>query len=101
MLGAGPASGCLGARVRRRERPACDVWWRIPTMQRTLAVCLLAAASAALVPVGARADEAEVHYRMCLSHKKAGKLTDAERECTVAIEKRRDHGAAYYTLGTL
>lgn len=70
-------------------------------MQRTLAVCLLAAASAALVPMGARADEAEVHYRMCLSHKKAGKLTDAERECTVAIEKRRDHGAAYYTLGTL
>jgi Flp pilus assembly protein TadD len=70
-------------------------------MQRTLAVCLFAAAAAALVPGGARADEAEVHYRMCLSHKKAGKLTDAERECTVAIEKRKDHGAAYYTLGTL
>jgi Flp pilus assembly protein TadD len=70
-------------------------------MQRTLAVSLFAAACAALVPRGARADEAEVHYRMCLSHKKAGKLTDAERECTLAIEKRKDHGAAYYTLGTL
>jgi tetratricopeptide (TPR) repeat protein len=70
-------------------------------MSRTLEVCLFVAASAALLPQGARADDAEVHYRMCLSHKKAGKLTDAERECTMAIDKRKDHGAAYYTLGTL
>ena len=46
-------------------------------MSVTLRVCLFAVGCAVLSPVAARADEAEVHYRMCLSHKKAGKLADA------------------------
>src|SRR5688500_3247747 len=49
----------------------------------------------------AHADEAETHYRMCLSHKKAGKAEDAERECRIAIDKRSDHASAYYTLASL
>src|SRR5687768_11533784 len=59
-----------------------------------LAVCLLA-------PVAARADESEAHYSLCLSHKKAGKLEDAERECRIALQKRSDNVSAIYTLGTL
>lgn len=56
---------------------------------------------AALAPNLAYADEAELHYRQCMSHKKAGKLEDAERECKVALDKRADHAAALYTMGTL
>jgi tetratricopeptide (TPR) repeat protein len=69
--------------------------------QRCLGVCLLALGCAALSPLTARADEAEVHYHTCLSHKKAGKLIEAERECKLAIDKRTTHVAARYTLGTI
>ena len=48
-----------------------------------------------------RADDAEVHYRMCMNHKKAGKTDEAERQCAMAIAARPTHAAAHYTLGTL
>src|SRR5688572_14701508 len=54
-----------------------------------------------VAPSLAYADEAEVHYRKCLSHKKEGKLEDAEKECNLAIQKRSDHAAALYTLASL
>ena len=69
-------------------------------MREKLAV-VLALGALWMAPSLAYADEAEVHYRYCLSHKKAGKLDDAERECRAAIQKRSDHAAALYTLGTL
>jgi tetratricopeptide (TPR) repeat protein len=68
---------------------------------RAAVVFVVCALPAALAPSGASADEAEVRYRICIAHKKAGKLDQAEQECKSAIEKRPDHGAAYYTLGTL
>lgn len=66
-----------------------------------LQICLFTLGCAALSPLSARADEAEVHYHVCLSHKKAGKLVEAELECKKAIDKRATHVAARYTLGTL
>jgi len=62
---------------------------------------LVVALGLACLPVAARADDAETHYRMCLSHKKAGHLEVADEECRKAIALRKDHAAAYYTLGTL
>jgi tetratricopeptide (TPR) repeat protein len=55
----------------------------------------------AVAPSLAYADEAEVQYRHCISHKKAGKLDEAEKACRAAIAKRSDHASALYTLGTL
>jgi Flp pilus assembly protein TadD len=52
-------------------------------------------------PAAASADEAEVHYRWCLSHKRAGKLEAAQQACREAIHKRPDHAAAHCTLGNL
>jgi Flp pilus assembly protein TadD len=58
-------------------------------------------AAAGLIAPSARADDAEVHYRMCMNHKKAGKTEEAERQCSLAIAARPSHAAAHYTLATL
>ena len=62
------------------------------------AVATLAATEGAST---ARADDAEVHYRMCMNHKKAGKNDEAERQCSLSIAARPTHAAAHYTLATL
>jgi tetratricopeptide (TPR) repeat protein len=66
-----------------------------------LRISLVAIACGALAPLVARADESEVHYHTCLSHKKAGKFVEAERECKLAIDKRTTNVSARYTLGTV
>ena len=64
-------------------------------------LALLLAVTSLLAPAVVRADESEAHYTLCLSHKKAGKMEDAERECRIALQKRSDNVSAIYTLGTL
>ena len=53
------------------------------------------------LPNGARADEAEGHYRMGLGLKKKGDLAGATREVREAVKLRPDHAAAWMTLGSL
>lgn len=70
-------------------------------LSKTAVICIAVGTMAPLGAREARADDAEVHYRMCMNHKKAGKNDEAERQCAMAIAARPTHAAAHYTLATL
>ena len=67
----------------------------VPTMAAGLALAIVALAA----PVSA--DEAEVHYRMCLVHKRAGRMQQAMSECRTATRLRPSHAAAHFSLGSI
>ncbi len=65
-------------------------------------VVLSVVLTATVFPVSeASADEAEVHYRMCLVHKQAGRMQQALEECRVATRLRPSHAAAHFSTGTI
>ncbi|MEZ4247979.1 MAG: tetratricopeptide repeat protein [Polyangiales bacterium] len=69
------------------------------TRTRRLAAGLGAVLSLTAAP--AFADEAEVHYRMCLVHKQASRWEQAAQECREAVRLRPTHSAAHFTLGSV
>src|SRR5690349_8470019 len=87
--------------MRSRRRPSVSPAWRtfMQEFVRWIGVGALGMLLFGATATPAQADEAEVHYRMGLQHKRAGRLDAAEREIREAVRLRPTHAAAHMSLG--